>query len=118
VRKQVYPGHEEVVEDAVDVVVHEPPHLGRNYRGDGPRNEHCRPHCAPTREVRADNQGDAHAQQQLENHCDQREGDGDQDRVMERVVSQQVGIVLQSDELNGTVAGQAFVCEARKKRLG
>ena len=77
---------QQIVHDAVDVVVHPLPHLRRDDGQDCPRHEHRRAHRAAALEVRVDDQGDDHAQQELERDRQDREQHGDLDRVQELAV--------------------------------
>src|SRR5690606_6039015 len=83
----------EIVDDAEDIVVHPRPHLSRDDRRDGPRNQHRRPHHPTASEVRMYRESDDHTEERLEADREDREDGGLPERAPEQIVIEEILVV-------------------------
>src|ERR671936_1509381 len=107
-----------VVDDAVDVVEHPLPHLSGDDGRNRPGNEHHRPHRSTPAEVRVDDEGNDHAEHELEADRDEGELDRRPDRGSEDAVVPELSVVVKADPLRRLDPGQELlVREAVVDRL-
>ena len=107
------PIHEDVVEHAMDVVVHPFPHLRRHGRWNGPRKEHRRAHDGSASDARVEEERDAEAEGELERYRERGEEHGEDRRVEEKPVLRQLHVVREPHESGWLVAAEASVREAQ-----